>query len=124
MAGQGSSMLRKILGFQAVYYCLTGLWPWLSMASFEAVTSPKTDDWLVQTVGALVVAIGLALGVAARTGDRTASTITLAAASAAAFILVDVVFVLGGTIPPIYLGDALVEAAILAGLAVASRAPR
>lgn len=117
-------MLRKILAFQAVYYCVTGLWPWLSMATFEAVTGPKTDDWLVQTVGALVVAIGLALGVAARTGDRSAPTITLSAAAATAFILVDVVFVLGGTIAPIYLGDALVEAAILAGLAAASRTPR
>jgi hypothetical protein len=114
-------MLRRILAFQSVYYVVTGIWPWLSMATFEAVTGPKTDDWLVRTVGALVIAIGLALGMAAREGARSAAILTLSAASAAAFIAVDVGFVLAGTIRPIYLGDALVEAAILLGVAVASR---
>ena len=115
-------MLWTVLGLQAAYYLVTGIWPWISMRTFEAVTGPKTDDWLVQTVGALVIAIGLALAVAAWKRDRSAPTITLSAASAAAFIVVDVVFVVSGTIRPIYLADAVVEAAILAGLALGAAA--
>ncbi len=111
-------MLRLVLALQAAYYCATGLWPWISMGTFEAVTGPKTDDWLVQTVGALVVAIGLALGVAAWKRERSAAVLTLAGASAAAFIIVDVTFVASGTIRPIYLADAVAEAVILAGLAL------
>jgi hypothetical protein len=39
---------------QGTYYAATGLWPILWMRSFEAVTGPKQDHWLVKTVGALV----------------------------------------------------------------------
>jgi hypothetical protein len=116
-------MLHRVLAFQAAYYCITGIWPWISMTTFEAVTGPKTDDWLVQTVGALVLAIGLALGVATWKRERSAAVLTLAAASAIAFIVVDVTFVASGTIPPIYLADAAAEAVILAGLALAARPP-
>lgn len=115
-------MLRTVLALQAAYYLVTGIWPWISMSTFEAVTGPKTDDWLVQTVGALIVAVGLALAVAAWKRDRSAVTLTLAAASAATFILVDLVFVLSGTIRPIYLADAVAEGVILAGLAAGASA--
>ena len=117
-------MLRLVLALQAAYYCATGLWPWISMGTFEAVTGPKTDDWLVQTVGALVVAIGLALGVAAWKRARSAAVLTLAAATAVAFSLVDVTFVLSGTILPISLGDPVAEAVILIGLARGAGARR
>jgi hypothetical protein len=43
---------------QAAYYLMTGLWPLFHRRSFEAVTGPKTDYWLVRTVGVLVAAIG------------------------------------------------------------------
>jgi hypothetical protein len=33
----------------------------LNIRSFQAVTGPKTDLWLVQTVGVLVTVIGLTL---------------------------------------------------------------
>ena len=35
----------RLLAFQSAYYGLTGTWPILHLASFEAVTGPKTDDW-------------------------------------------------------------------------------
>lgn len=40
--------------FQGIYYVASGLWPLLHMRSFEAVTGPKRDKWLVNTVGALI----------------------------------------------------------------------
>jgi len=43
---------------QGVYFLLTGIWPLLSMRTFEAVTGPKVDRWLVKTVGVLVAVIG------------------------------------------------------------------
>jgi hypothetical protein len=59
---------QRLLGFQAAYYCLTGIWPLLHLASFEAVTGPKTDDWLVKMVGLLAAVIGATLGVAVKHG--------------------------------------------------------
>ncbi len=35
-----------------------GVWPYLSMRSFEAVLGPKADRWLVYTVGGLLATIG------------------------------------------------------------------
>ena len=55
---------HRILTFQSAYYILTGLWPLVHFASFELVTGPKTDDWLVRMVGLLVVLIGVTLAVA------------------------------------------------------------
>jgi hypothetical protein len=46
---------------QGAYYLLTGVWPLLSLRTFELVTGPKTDDWLVRTVGVLVLAVVLAV---------------------------------------------------------------
>lgn len=56
---------RRLIAFQAAYYLAMGLWPLVQLPSFEAVTGPKTDDWLVHMVGLLAGVIGAALGVAA-----------------------------------------------------------
>lgn len=98
---------------QGSYYVVTGAWPILSMATFERVTGPKTDDWLVVMVGALAVAIGVSLLVAS--GRRVAaSVVTLGLGSAIAFAAVDVVFVATGTISKIYLLDGVAELGIIA----------
>ncbi len=39
---------------QAVYYVLTGVWPLVSMKTFLKVTGPKTDLWLVRTIGLFI----------------------------------------------------------------------
>jgi hypothetical protein len=112
---------RRLLSFQAVYYVLTGLWPLVHLPSFEAVTGPKADDWLVHMVGLLAVAIGAALGAAAaRNRVRTPEVTTLAGAAAVAFAGIDIWYGLSGQIRPIYLADAAVELAILAGLTLTS----
>ena len=46
--------LAGLLWFQGGYYLIMGAWPLVSLETFEMVTGPKTDHWLVQTVGALV----------------------------------------------------------------------
>jgi len=99
---------------QGAYYLLTGLWPWFHLSSFLWVTGPKTDLWLVQTVGALVAVLGATLCVGAVRREKTWSMITLALGSAAALAFVDVLFVAQQRIPPIYLLDGAVEVGLVA----------
>jgi hypothetical protein len=37
------------LWVQGIYYLLTGLWPLVSIGTFQMVTGEKTDVWLVHT---------------------------------------------------------------------------
>lgn len=102
-----------VLKSQGMYYMATGMWPVLSMATFEAVTGPKTDDWLVKMVGLLAFVIGTTIYTAARRRHLTREILVLAIGSALAFTAVDVIYSLAGRISPIYLGDAIVELAIV-----------
>ena len=42
---------------QGAYYLLTGVWPLVSIGTFQRLTGPKADRWLVKTVGVLVGAL-------------------------------------------------------------------
>ncbi len=100
---------------QGSYYLVTGVWPILHMRSFEQVTGPKTDHWLVQTVGALIAVTGGVLLVSGL-GDGPSDDLKLAAAgSAAALAAVDITFVAQGRISRIYLLDAAAEIALVIG---------
>jgi hypothetical protein len=116
------SWRHRLVGFQAGYYCVTGVWPVLHMASFEAVTGAKTDDWLVKMVGLLAAVIGATLGVAVK-NDRGSSVeiVALAAGAALAFGAIDLWYGLTGRISAIYLADAALELALLVGLALTGR---
>jgi hypothetical protein len=98
---------------QGIYYFATGIWPLVSMRTFEAVTGPKTDKWLVKTVGVLVGVIGLALIVAGRRRRVTPEAALLAAGSAAGLGAIDTIYATRGRISKIYLLDAVVEAALI-----------
>lgn len=116
---------RRLALTQGGYYVLTGVWPFVDMRSFEAVTGPKKDHWLVQTVGALVGALGGALLVGGlRAGGPSNDLASAAAASAAALALLDGIFVAQRRIAPVYLLDAAVEGALVAGwVTTATEAP-
>lgn len=108
---------RRILGGQAVYYGLTGLWPLVHLPSFETVTGPKTDDWLVHMVGLLAAVIGLPLGMAAvQNRAQSSEVFALAIGAALAFAGIDLWYGLSGRISPVYLADALVQFCLMAGL--------
>ena len=111
-------MLRVILRAQAAFYVLTGLWPLLSLRTFELVTGPKTDDWLVHMVGLLAAAIGVTLWTGARAARPVGAVVLLAAASAASFAAIDLTYALRGRISAVYLLDAAVELGLLLALAV------
>jgi hypothetical protein len=79
------------------------------MRSFEAVTGPKTDRWLVNTVGILVSAIGVTLLLAARRRRVAPEPVVLAAGSAAGLAAIDTVYAARGRISKVYLLDAVLE---------------
>ena len=113
-AGGGPQpVARFVLAGQAAYYILTGLWPLLHMGSFEAVTGPKVDDWLVKMVGLLAATIGITLALAVRFRRWGPEVRTLAILSALSFAAIDLRYALSGRISPIYLADAAAELGIV-----------
>jgi hypothetical protein len=110
-------MMRFVAIIQGFYFLVTGLWPLVSIGTFQMVTGRKTDLWLVKTVGVLVAVIGLAVLVGGLRGRLTPELILLAAGSAVGLAGVDVIYVARRTIAPIYLLDALVELLLVGGWA-------
>lgn len=104
--------VSTLRGLYAPYLVATGAWSLAHRRSFERVTGPKEDYWLVQTVGALAIAIGASLGVAVRRRAQEPETIVLGAASCIAFGLASVRA--SRTESRVYLGDALLESVFLA----------
>ena len=120
-------MLILLLKFQAVYYVITGLWPLISLRTFEWVTGPKVDDWLVHMVGLLAATIGVTLWVGARVKRPVAVIVLLAVLSAISFAFIDIRYASVGRISAIYLADAVVEVAlalaVTPGASIASNGP-
>lgn len=110
-----------VAAVQGIFYVTTGVWPLVHIDSFQAVTGPKTDLWLVYTVASLIVVVGGVLLAAARSGRVTPEVAGLAVGFALALTGIDVVFVSRGVIAPIYLADAAAEL-ILVGWWAAARA--
>ena len=109
---------------QGAFYMATGAWPLINIASFEAVTGPKTDRWLVKTVGALVALSGAAMASAGLRGRITPETRLLAMGSSLALAAVDVVYARKRRISRIYLLDAVAEVGlVLAWLTAMGRQP-
>src|SRR3954468_1606822 len=92
-AGAGGRGRAAVAAVQGLFYLATGLWPLVHIESFLAVTGPKTDLWLVYTVGVLIAVVGLVLLSAARAGRLTRDLVLLAAGCALALAGIDVVFV-------------------------------
>ena len=116
-----SAVSRQMIAkLQGGYYLATGIWPLVSMRSFEAITGPKTDKWLVKTVGVLVSVIGATLWVGATQRQIRPELKLLATCSAAGLAAIDIVYVAQRRISPIYLLDAALEAAIVASWKAAS----
>ena len=107
---------RTALTVQGGYYVVTGVAPFVSRRAFEAVTGPKTEWWLVQTVGAIVTAVGTVLLSGARSGRITPELRGLAAGCAAGLAAIDTVYVARKRIAPTYLLDAVAQGAVLAAL--------
>ena len=114
---------RTVLLCEGAYYLATGVAPFVSRRLFEAVTGPKREWWLVQTAGVLVTAAGAGMVSAGVRRRDAPEVVGIAAGCAAGLAAIDVVYVARGRISPVYLVDAALQVAALAGLgAAASRA--
>jgi len=111
----GIDALERMAWLQGLFYLPNGIWPILHIRSFEAITGPKTDRWLVKTVGALITVVGITLLGAARRQRMTPEMAVLGAGSAASLAAIDVVYVARRRISPIYLLDAVAEIGIIFG---------
>jgi hypothetical protein len=112
-------IVRWLAMIQAAYFALTGLWPIVHIHSFMKVTGPKTDLWLVWTVGVLVTVIGVAIGIAGWRGVIGPDALCLAIGSAAGLAAIDVIYVARRVIAKVYLVDALAEAILVGAWAFA-----
>ena len=118
----GKRIAVVLLWLQGSYYLATGIWPLVSIESFQAVTGQKTDHlvtgreedhWLVMTVGALIAAIAIPL---LHAGWRRAPSFDLALLAigvSIALTAVDTIYVTRGVLASIYLLDAAAEVVFL-----------
>ncbi len=95
--------------FQAAYFLLTGIWPLVHMESFLQITGPKTELWLVKTVGALVSLVGTVLVIGLYRRRLPLEVRFLAIGASFILLTVDANYVAQRVIPPIYLLDAAIE---------------
>jgi hypothetical protein len=110
---------RDVAFSQGVYFLATGMWPLLHLESFESMTGPKADKWLVRTVGMLVGVTGAVLLRAAVRDRVTPEISALGVASAASLGAVDTLYAIRGHVSRIYLADSAVHGAFVAGWAQA-----
>jgi hypothetical protein len=117
----GSHPARKLALAQGLFFAATGAWPIAHLPSFEAVTGPKPEGWLVKTVGALLVVTGGALALASRR-PLAREWAVLGGGSAAALAAVDLWYAgARRRISPVYLLDAPLELGFVAGWALSWR---
>ncbi len=107
---------------QGAFYLGTGVWPLVHLRSFEAVTGPKREGWLVKTVGVLISVVGAGLLSAGRRGRVTPELKLIATGSALGLAAIDV-FYAGARrrISRVYLLDAVAELGLVGAWALTSR---
>ena len=127
------SVRRVLLWIQGAYFLVTGVWPLVSVRTFQMVTGPKTDHlptgreadhWLVMTAGVLITAIGLSLLLGAWRDKCSAETMLLAIAASFGLTCIDIIYVWREVIAPVYLVDAGIEILLIAAWLAAILLPR
>jgi hypothetical protein len=109
-ASQGASQGLKRLAYgQGIYFLIMGLWPILDIQSFLWITGPKSDLWLVRTLGLLIAAVGFALVRAARENQLIHAICIFGSLTAFALAVSDLFYVALGSISRIYLWDAGIQ---------------
>ncbi len=102
--------MRTALFIQGIFYIMTGIWPFICMKSFEAVTGPKVDKWLLKTVSVLIICSGLIMLYSSTvTPIIPFETVMLGTLNAIGLAGIDIYYVLIKRIRSVYLADALIE---------------
>jgi hypothetical protein len=88
------------------------------MQSFEKVSGPKKNDWLVKTVSLLLIADAICFASALLMNLVSFPVFLLAVSSATALFMIDVIYVVKKIISSVYLFDAVIELAFIVSLLV------
>ena len=102
-----------IAKLQGLFWTITGVWPLIHLTSFLWVTGPKEDIWLLYTVSALIIVIGMVLLVAGFRHAVTPEIRWLGIGGALGLIAIDVIYSTRDVIWDVYLWDALAETIII-----------
>jgi hypothetical protein len=113
MAEDGPDWDRALALGQGVFYVVTGIWPIVSLRTFELMTGPKADGWLVKTAGVLITAIGAGLTTAGLRGRVTPEMKLFAVGAATGLTMIDLVYVARRRIARVYLLDAVAEVGLI-----------
>jgi hypothetical protein len=108
---RNASGMARLARAHALFNIGGGLWPLLSMRTFEAVSGPKADRWLVRTVAGLMVANGVAQWRAGTSDEALAGARRIGLGTAGTLAAVDLVYAPPGRISRVYLVDAVLEGA-------------
>jgi hypothetical protein len=106
--------MSLILTIQGCFYVIMGAWPILHMMSFETVSGPKKDKWLVKTVGLMICCSGI---IFLKFADTDAAKL-LAILNAICLGSIDVYYVIRRVIWKTYLIDAVIEAGFIIALLI------
>ncbi len=98
---------------QGAYWAVTGIWPLVHMPSFIWVSGPKTDLWLVRTVGILLAVIGVVLLMAGLKKRVTPEVKWLGLGGAAGMAFISFYYPLTDVIWDIYMLDGALEIIII-----------
>lgn len=101
--------LNHLSLIQGVFFITTGLWPMISMRTFETVTGPKVDDWLVKTVGLLIAVSGVELVRSGLRSNTPKKAAVLGVGDSLTLGAISLIYSLKGRISKVYLLDTLIE---------------
>ncbi|MFF3314659.1 hypothetical protein ACFYV5_04000 [Streptomyces sp. NPDC003035] len=99
---------------QGLFNVVGGLWPVLSLRTFEAVYGRKADGWLQRTSGGLLASAGISMLLAAPGPEGMRHARRTGIGTAVTLLAIDLAYVPRRRIPATYLMDAAKEAAWLA----------
>jgi hypothetical protein len=107
-------IFRLIILLQGSYTFITAVWPLVHISSFLEVTGPKTDIWLVKTVGALLIPVSACLMIFRfiPTIDKKPALL-LGSLCSIAFICIDFYYASTDVISDVYLIDGFIQIAFL-----------
>jgi hypothetical protein len=105
----------------ALYFVGGGVWSVVGSRSFQAVSGPKVDYWLVRTVGGLLTVVGGVIGAAGWRRRLTPEIAWLGIGTSAVLTAIDLVYTSKGRIRRVYLLDAVANTILIAGWAATLR---
>ena len=100
---------RLLIGLHAAYLLIGGAWPLVHMPSFEAVTGPKDEHWLVRSVAGILIVISITLFAQLGKGRIEYAAITTAMGASFVLAMVGIITAIAAVISPIYLVDGAVH---------------